>query len=76
MQDTGTYLAYLAIHKEKKELYCGTKGQVAFATKGALKNSMNGRNKFRDDNPYNYKDPLWEFYEIDSLTATLNKVNK
>lgn len=72
----GTFLAYLAIHKEKKEMYCGSKGQVAFATKAGLKNSMNGRNKYSIFNEFNYKDSLWEFYEINALTAIMEKVEK
>ena len=56
------------------EAFLGARGQVAFSSIGALKNSM--RQQARYNEFYEYKDPRWEFYEIDSVNKTMTKVNK
>ena len=69
--------AYGAIHEETKEFFAGAKSQVAFSSIGALKNSMNQANKYGYNNDkYNYKDPIWSFYSIDSINKTFKRINK
>lgn len=67
--------SYIARNTETKETFCGAKGQVAFRTIGALKNSMNMENKYNNDR-YNYNLPIWEFYELDSEELTLTLISK
>lgn len=69
-----TTLAYIAINKETNELFVGSRGQAAFNKIGALKNSMNQANCYTGR--YNYKTDEWEFYEIDSMTKEMRKINK
>lgn len=69
-----TTLAYIAINKETNELFVGSRGQAAFNKIGALKNSMNQANC--SAGRYNYKTDVWEFYEIDSMTKEMRKINK
>ena len=67
-------LAYIAINKETNELFVGSRGQAAFSKIGSLKTSMNQAN--RHIGRYNYKSDAWDFYEIDSITKELRKINK
>lgn len=69
-----TTLAYMAINKETNELFVGARGQAAFSKIGSLKISMNDANY--NTNRYNYKSDVWEFYQIDSMTKEMRKVNK
>ena len=78
-----TTLAYIAINKETNELFVGSRGQAAFNKIGALKNSMNQANLYTGPTGpnvsagrYNYKTDVWEFYEIDSMTKEMRKINK
>lgn len=68
-------LAYIAINKETNELFVGSRGQAAFSKIGSLKTSMNQANLYSKDY-YNYKSDAWDFYEIDSITKELRKINK
>lgn len=70
-----TTLAYIAINKETNELFIGSRGQAAFSKIGSLKTSMNQANLYSKDY-YNYKSDIWEFYEIDSLTKGMRRINK
>lgn len=70
-----TRYSYMAILVQSGEAFLGARGQVAFNTIGALKNSMNGQVSGEYDF-YDYKNPRWEFYEIDSVKKTMTKINK
>lgn len=67
---------YLAIHEETKQIFVGARGQAAFSNKGGLKNSMNQHNTYSNKGKYDYKDPLWTFFEVDPINNKLVKVEK
>lgn len=68
---------YLAIHEPTNEIFIGSRGQAAFSTKGALKNSMNALNGYSHlKGKYDYKSPDWIFYEVNPIDKNLTQVIK
>lgn len=76
VSDVTYNVAYMAINEVTNEIFAGARGQAAFTTKGALKNSMNMRNCYQDKGKYDYKDPEWIFYEINPIDKKLIQVVK
>lgn len=69
-------IVYLAINEQTNEIFVGSRGQAAFSTKGALKNSMNMRNTYENKGKYNYNDSEWVFYEVNPINKSLNQTIK